>query len=139
VFVFSVFDAIYIKGPFASPLASDLWILRRRKARPSVERRSYLARQAGPDAIGEKLDQLVRRLQRSTGRSREACWRFIMQAGLKIRDEHRRWTEDEYERLREHLATHSVAETAKLLGEVKSPFAVRLSAMISVSAIFAAI
>ncbi len=65
---------------------------------------------------GEKLDQLVRRLQRSTGRSREACWRFILQAGLKIRDEHRRWTEDEYESLREHLATHSVAETAKLLG-----------------------
>ena len=88
---------------------------------------------------GEKLDQLVRRLQRSTGRSREACWRFIMQAGLKIRDEHRRWTEDEYEKLREHLATTPLRRPRSCWGEVKSPFAVRLSAMISVSAIFAAI
>jgi hypothetical protein len=41
--------------------------------------------------------------------------------GLKIRDEHRRWTEDELDTLREHIATHSVAETAKVLGRsVKS-------------------
>ena len=65
---------------------------------------------------GEKLDQLVRRLQRHSGRSREACWRFVMQTGLKIRDEHRRWTDDEIDTLREHLATHTVAETAKMLG-----------------------
>lgn len=65
---------------------------------------------------GEKLDQLVRRLQRHSGRSRESCWRFVMQTGLKIRDEHRRWTEAEIETLREHLATHTVAETAKMLG-----------------------
>lgn len=65
---------------------------------------------------GEKLDQLVRRLQRHSGRSREACWRFVMQTGLKIRGEHRRWTDDEIDTLREHLATHTVAETAKMLG-----------------------
>ena len=65
---------------------------------------------------GEKLDQLVRRLQRHSGRSREACWRFVLQTGLKIRDEHRRWTDDELDTLREHLATHSVAETATMLG-----------------------
>jgi len=70
---------------------------------------------------GEKLDQLVRRLQRHSGRSREACWRFVLQTGLKIRDEHRRWTEAEIETVREHLATHSVEETAKMLGRsVKS-------------------
>ena len=39
-----------------------------------------------------------------------------MQTGLKIRDEHRRWTDDEIDTLREHLATHTVAETAKMLG-----------------------
>ena len=39
-----------------------------------------------------------------------------MQHGLKSRDEHRRWTEEEIETLREKLATHSVEETAKLLG-----------------------
>jgi hypothetical protein len=35
---------------------------------------------------------------------------------LKIRDEHRRWTDDEIDTLREHLATRTVAETAKMLG-----------------------
>ena len=80
----------------------------------------------GPDAValanqarvlsGQKLDQLVRRLQRQTGRSREACWRFVLQAGLNSRDEHRRWTEEEIESLREQLASHSVEETASILG-----------------------
>ncbi len=65
---------------------------------------------------GEKLGQLVRRLQRHSGRSRESCWRFVLQTGLKIRDEHRRWTDDELDTLREHIATHSVAETARVLG-----------------------
>ena len=65
---------------------------------------------------GEKLDQLVRRLQRHTGRSRESCWRFVLQTGLKIRDEHRRWTEAEIDALREHIATHTVEDTAKMLG-----------------------
>ena len=65
---------------------------------------------------GEKLDQLVRRLQRHSGRSRESCWRFLMKTGLKFRDEHRRWTEAEIEELREHIATHTVEETAKKLG-----------------------
>ena len=64
---------------------------------------------------GEKLDQLVRRLQRITGRSRETCWRFVLQTGLKIRDEHRRWTKAEIEELRELVATHTVEETAKKL------------------------
>jgi hypothetical protein len=70
---------------------------------------------------GDKLDQLVRRLQRHSGRSRESCWRFVLQTGLKIRDEHRRWTETEIETAREHLATHTVGETARVLGRsVKS-------------------
>jgi hypothetical protein len=64
---------------------------------------------------GDKLDQLVRRLQRHSGRSRESCWRFVLQTGLKIRDEHRRWTETEIETAREHLATHTVEETARVL------------------------
>jgi hypothetical protein len=65
---------------------------------------------------GPKLDQLVRRLQRLTGRPREACWRFVLQVGLKSRDEHRRWSEEEIETLREKLAILSVEETAKALG-----------------------
>ena len=72
---------------------------------------------------GQKLDQLVRRLQRQTGRTREACWRFVLQFGLKSRDEHRRWTEEELESLRETLSAHSVNETARMLG--RSPNAIR--------------
>jgi hypothetical protein len=64
---------------------------------------------------GNKLDQLVRRLQRQSGRSREACWRFVIQHGLKSRDEHRRWTEEELELVREELTRHSVEEVAKKL------------------------
>ena len=72
---------------------------------------------------GPKLDQLVRRLQRQTGRSREACWRFVLQFGLKSRDEHRRWTEEELETLRETLSTRSVEEAGRILG--RSPNAIR--------------
>src|ERR1700722_6304955 len=64
---------------------------------------------------GEKLYQLVRRLQRMTGYSRESCWRFIIQHGLKGRVEHRRWTEQEIDEAREELAKHSVEEVARKL------------------------
>ena len=32
---------------------------------------------------GSKLEQLVVRLQRHSGRPKEACWRFIIQYGIK--------------------------------------------------------
>ncbi len=72
---------------------------------------------------GPKLYHLVRRLQRQTGRTREACWRFVLQFGLKSRDEHRRWTEEELETLRETLSTRSVEEAGRILG--RSPNAIR--------------
>ena len=72
---------------------------------------------------GPKLYQLVRRLQRQTGRTREACWRFVLQFGLKSRDEHRRWTEEELDNLRETLSAHSVEETGRILK--RSPNAIR--------------
>jgi hypothetical protein len=64
---------------------------------------------------GNKLEQLVIRLQRHTGRSREACWRFIIQYGIKGKVEHRRWTEEEIECVREELVKRSVEEVAKKL------------------------
>ena len=64
---------------------------------------------------GNKLEQLVVRLQRHTGRTREACWRFIIQYGLKGRVDHRRWTEDEIETVREELVKRSVEEIARKL------------------------
>ena len=75
-----------------------------------------IARQAR-GLSGEKLYQLVLRLQRMTGRSREDCWRLVLRT-MKIRDEHRRWTAAEIEALREHIATptQTIEETAKKLG-----------------------
>src|SRR5579859_760709 len=64
---------------------------------------------------GNKLEQLVVRLQRHTGRSKEACWRFIIQYGIKGKVDHRRWTEAEIEVLREELVKRSVQEIARKL------------------------
>ncbi len=49
---------------------------------------------------GAKLEQLVVRLQRHSGRPKEACWRFIIQYGIKGQQDHRRWTETEFEIVR---------------------------------------
>jgi len=64
---------------------------------------------------GNKLEQLVVRLQRQTGRTREACWRFIIQYGIKGKVDHRRWTEEEIEVVREELVKRSVEEIARKL------------------------
>lgn len=64
---------------------------------------------------GSKLEHLVIRLQRKSGRSREACWRFIIQYGIKGSIDHRRWTEEEIELVREELVKSSVEEVARKL------------------------
>jgi hypothetical protein len=72
---------------------------------------------------GNKLEQLVVRLQRHSGRSKETCWRFVIQYGLKGRTDHRRWTEEEVETLREGLVKFSLEEMAAKLH--RSPKALR--------------
>jgi hypothetical protein len=72
---------------------------------------------------GSKLEQLVVRLQRHTGRSKEACWRFVIQHGLKESIGHRRWAEDEIELVREELVKRSVEEVAKKLN--RTPKSIR--------------
>jgi hypothetical protein len=72
---------------------------------------------------GNKLEQLVVRLQRHSGRPREACWRFIIQYGIKGKVDHRRWTEAEFETLREELVKRSIDEVAKKLN--RTPKAIR--------------
>jgi len=72
---------------------------------------------------GNKLEQLVVRLQRHTGRTKDACWRFIRQYGLKDRVEHRRWSDAELDMLREELVKNSVDEVARKLH--RSPRAIR--------------
>jgi hypothetical protein len=72
---------------------------------------------------GNKLEQLVVRLQRHSGRTKEECWRFIIQYGLKGRVDYRRWTEPEFDLLREELVKKSVDEVAKKLN--RTPKAIR--------------
>lgn len=70
-----------------------------------------------------KLEQLVNRIQRHTGRPKEACWRLVIQHGLRDRQDYRRWTEAEFDILREELERRSVDEVARLVN--RTPKAVR--------------
>lgn len=72
---------------------------------------------------GNKLEQLVVRLQRHTGRPKEACWRLVIQHGIKGRKDHRRWTESEMETVREELVKGSIEEVAKKID--RTPKAIR--------------
>ena len=72
---------------------------------------------------GSKLEQLVVRLQRHSGRPKEACWRFIIQHGLKGQQDHRRWTDFEFEIVREELVKRSIEEVAKKVN--RTPKAIR--------------
>lgn len=72
---------------------------------------------------GRMLEQLAMRIQRHTGRRRESCWRLIIQYGIKGRLEYRRWTEPEFDRMREELVKCSVEEVAKKLQ--RTPGAIR--------------
>lgn len=65
---------------------------------------------------GKTLEQLATRIQRHSGRRREACWRLIIQYGIKGRPDYRRWTEPEFDRVREELVKASVEEVAKKIG-----------------------
>ena len=72
---------------------------------------------------GNKLAQLVRRLQRQTGRPQEECWRFVIKYGIKAEVDHRRWQQEELDKARELLTKYSVEEVAKRLN--RSPKALR--------------
>ena len=72
---------------------------------------------------GGKLAQLVRRLQRQTGRTQEECWRFVIKYGIKAEVDHRRWHQEELDEARELLTKYSVEEVAKRLN--RSPKALR--------------
>src|ERR1700722_5871005 len=72
---------------------------------------------------GSKLEQLVVRLQRHSGRPKEVCWLFNIQYGIKGSVDHRRWTETEIEDAREELVKKTVEEVASKLN--RTPRAVR--------------
>lgn len=87
----------------------------------------------GPEAIalaeqaralsGIKLAQLVRRLQRQTGRKHEECWRLVIKHGIKAEVDYRHWRPEELDEARELLTKYSVEEVAKRLN--RSPKALR--------------
>jgi len=72
---------------------------------------------------GPKLDQLVTRIQRHSGRPREACWRLVIQYGIKEHPDYRRWTDSEFDTVREELVKASVDEVAKKIH--RTPKAIR--------------
>jgi hypothetical protein len=72
---------------------------------------------------GTKLAQLVRRLQRQTGRTQEECWRFVIKYVIKAEVDHRRWHAEELDEARELLTKYSVEEVAQRLN--RSPKALR--------------
>jgi hypothetical protein len=94
---------------------------------------SLVEQRWGPEALtlaaqastlsGNKLEQLVVRLQRHSGRSKRECWRFVIQHGLKNGEEHRRWTEKEIDYVRESLINLTIEEIATKLK--RTPKAVR--------------
>src|ERR1700680_4865762 len=70
---------------------------------------------------GNKLEQLVVRLQRHSGRPKEAWWRFPIQPGIKGQQDHRRWTETEFEIVREELVKRSIEEVARKVNRTLTP------------------
>lgn len=72
---------------------------------------------------GSKLEQLVIRIQRHTGRPKESCWRFVIQYGIKAKSDYRRWTDPEFDFVREELIKGTVEQVAKKLN--RTPKAIR--------------
>ena len=72
---------------------------------------------------GSKLEQLVVRIQRHTGRPKDACWRFVIQYGIKQKPEYRRWTDPEFDFVREELVKGTVEQVAQKLN--RTPKAIR--------------
>lgn len=72
---------------------------------------------------GRHLEQLAVRIQRHSGRPRESCWRLIIQYGIKGRSDYRRWTDPEWEVVREELVRGSIEEVAKKVD--RTPKAIR--------------
>jgi hypothetical protein len=65
----------------------------------------------------------VVRIQRHTGRPKETCWRFVIQYGIKDKPEYRRWTDPEFDLVREELVKGTVEQVAKKLN--RTPKAIR--------------
>jgi hypothetical protein len=56
---------------------------------------------------GTKLEQLATRIQRHSGQPREARWCLIVQYDIKGKPDYRKWTEPEFEIVRDELVKGS--------------------------------
>src|ERR1700722_3039460 len=72
---------------------------------------------------GGKLEQLVIRIQRHTGRPKDTCWRFVIQYGIKNKPEYRRGTDPEFDLVREELVKATVEQVPTKLN--RTPRAIR--------------
>jgi hypothetical protein len=128
MFVFAILTDLYVEG-FFSLCTLPPFEVHMATARPQSESPATW----GPEAIalaeqarvlsGVKLAQLVRRLQRQTGRKHEECWRFVIKRGIKAEVDYRYWHPEELDEARELLTKYSVEEAAKRLN--RSPKALR--------------
>jgi hypothetical protein len=80
---------------------------------------------------GNKLEELVVRLQRCTGITKGQCWRSIIQRALKRSIDRRRWTDEEKDEVREELVRKSLEEVANKLRRTLRQFAACLDGMVS--------
>lgn len=71
----------------------------------------------------QMLERLATRIQRHSGRTKDSCWRLIIQYGIKGRLDYRRWTDPEFDIVREELVKASVDEVAKKV--CRTPKAIR--------------
>ena len=121
LFVFRFLDGL--KGEGNSSLPEERTFMPPQSERANLDPRwndeaKRLALQARV-LSGEKLIELISRLQRITGNSKDACWRFIRQHALRGKHDYRRWTPEEFDQLREELASHPLQTVAKKVGRTE--------------------
>lgn len=70
-----------------------------------------------------EAQRLITKLTKLTGNSRQACWRFVRQNGIKKQTAYKEWTRSDQQRLLDLIAVHPPVEVAKLMR--RSPGSVR--------------
>jgi hypothetical protein len=89
--------------------------------------RAYLnARRHSVDSrqgIPTDLKSVIAKLVEVSGNPRDACWRFLRQAGIREKQSYREWTNKEQQKLLDAIVSHPLHEVSLLLR--RSPASVR--------------
>lgn len=123
MFDFLVFGGLYVEADFSGHNSIMASVPNAAETKQDWSAEAYAIAALAKVVSGNKLEELVVRLQRHTGRTKDQCWRFIIQRGLKRKTDHRRWSESEIDDAREGLVNKSLDEVAAKLH--RSPQAVR--------------